>query len=157
MLNSELELENKNPIVYEVSKNRKNKKTDKDINDSVEVPIDEEEIFDYIRDIHDPEHPLSLEQLNVVSLENIRVKDSCVSVRFTPTIPHCSLATLIGLAIKTKLLRSLPLHFKIDVSITPGSHSSEKPINKQLADKERVAAALENKELQRSVDECLHP
>ncbi|CAB4064202.1 PIGO [Lepeophtheirus salmonis] len=153
MLNSELELEKKNPIVYEVSKNRKNKKTDKDINDSVEVPIDEEEIFDYIRDIHDPEHPLSLEQLNVVSLENIRVKDSCVSVRFTPTIPHCSLATLIGLAIKTKLLRSLPLHFKIDVSITPGSHSSEKPINKQLADKERVAAALENKELQRSVDE----
>ncbi|QQP58367.1 Mitotic spindle-associated MMXD complex subunit MIP18, partial [Caligus rogercresseyi] len=81
-------------------------------------------------------------QLNVVTLENISVEGSCVSVRFTPTIPHCSLATIIGLAIKTKLL--------LDVSITPGSHASEIPINKQLGDKERVAAALESKELRRA-------
>ncbi|KAF5895624.1 mitotic spindle-associated MMXD complex subunit MIP18, partial [Clarias magur] len=77
--------------------------------------------------INDPEHPLSLEELNVV--EQVRVKvndqDSTVSVEFTPTIPHCSMATLIGLSIKVKLLRSLPDRFKIDVHITPGTHASE--------------------------------
>eukprot|EP00967_Tisochrysis_lutea_P094246 scaffold136913_cov17-Tisochrysis_lutea.AAC.2 len=33
------------------------------------------------------------------------------------------------------------------VQVTPGSHSSEHAVNKQLADKERVAAALENPNL----------
>ncbi len=36
-----------------------------------------------------------------------------VFVHFTPTIPHCSMATLIGLAIRVKLLRSLPPRFKV--------------------------------------------
>ncbi|VDP02490.1 unnamed protein product [Soboliphyme baturini] len=48
-----------------------------------------------------------------------------VSLMFTPTIPHCTVATLIGLAIKVKMLRCLPSRFKIDVFITPGSHQSE--------------------------------
>ncbi|MGH0126160.1 UNVERIFIED_CONTAM: hypothetical protein FKN15_026129 [Acipenser sinensis] len=77
--------------------------------------------------INDPEHPLSLEELNVVEKVRVRVNDndSTVSVEFTPTIPHCSMATLIGLSIKVKLLRSLPERFKIDVHITPGTHASE--------------------------------
>eukprot|EP00094_Tigriopus_californicus_P008578 TCALIF_08268-PA protein Name:"Similar to CG7949 MIP18 family protein CG7949 (Drosophila melanogaster)" AED:0.07 eAED:0.10 QI:0/0/0.5/1/1/1/2/3208/129 len=78
-----------------------------------------------------------------------------VDVTFTPTIPHCSMATLIGLAIRVKLLRSLPPRFKVRVSITPGSHASEVAVNKQLADKERVAAALENAHLLNVVNQCL--
>uniref|UniRef100_A0A8D2N1D3 Cytosolic iron-sulfur assembly component 2B n=4 Tax=Passeriformes TaxID=9126 RepID=A0A8D2N1D3_ZONAL len=80
---------------------------------------------------------------------------STVSVEFTPTIPHCSMATLIGLSIKVKLLRSLPERFKLDVHITPGTHASEHAVNKQLADKERVAAALENSHLLEVVNQCL--
>ena len=43
-----------------------------------------------IRNINDPEHPLTLEQLNVVSARLISVddKNSKVTVLFTPTIPH---------------------------------------------------------------------
>ncbi|KPP60958.1 mitotic spindle-associated MMXD complex subunit MIP18-like [Scleropages formosus] len=98
-----------------------------------------------IRSINDPEHPLSLEELNVVEQVRVRVNDpeSAVSVEFTPTIPHCSMATLIGLSIK------------IDVHITPGTHASEEAVNKQLADKERVAAALENSQLLEVVNQCL--
>uniref|UniRef100_A0A1A7ZH23 Family with sequence similarity 96, member B n=1 Tax=Nothobranchius furzeri TaxID=105023 RepID=A0A1A7ZH23_NOTFU len=81
--------------------------------------------------------------------------ESTVGVEFTPTIPHCSMATLIGLSIKVKLLRSLPDRFKIDVHITPGTHASEEAVNKQLADKERVAAALENSSLLEVVNQCL--
>ena len=54
-----------------------------------------------------------------------------------------------------KLLRSLPDRFKTRVFISPGTHASEAAINKQLADKERVAAALENSHLVKVVNQCL--
>jgi hypothetical protein len=79
------------------------------------------QIFDLIRDIFDPEHPLTLEALNVLSLkvigstgvvlkdltdmnfqQNVTVdaKAGHVHVFFTPTVPHCSASTLIGLCIR---------------------------------------------------------
>lgn len=121
--------------------------------------IDAEEVFDIIRNIQDPEHPNTLEQLAVVSLEQVNVEDnqsqSTANIRFTPTIPHCSMATLIGLCLTVKLMRSLPTRFKICVQIEPGTHASERAINKQLRDKERVCAALENKHLAGVVNKCI--
>ncbi|KAG5178070.1 hypothetical protein JKP88DRAFT_330659 [Tribonema minus] len=119
--------------------------------------IDAAEIFELIRHVNDPEHPLTLEQLQVATLDQIEVDDgsSAVDVRFTPTIPHCSMATLIGLCIRVKLLRSLPPRFKVRVSISPGTHASEHAVNKQLNDKERVAAALENAHLIGVVNKCI--
>lgn len=39
--------------------------------------------------------------------------------------------------------------------MSPGSHASEAAVNKQLNDKERVAAALENPSLLSMVNKCL--
>lgn len=98
-----------------------------------------------------------MEELRVVQEDLIKVDDAGneVFVQFTPTIPHCSMATLIGLSIRVKLLRSLPPRFKVKVEITPGTHASENAVNKQLADKERVAAALENKHLAEVINQCI--
>lgn len=52
--------------------------------------------LDLIRDISDPEHPNSLEELHVVSAPQIKVKGNLVTVEFTPTVPHCGMSTLIG-------------------------------------------------------------
>ena len=54
--------------------------------------IDALEVFELIRHLNDPEHPLTLEALNVTQLALIRVDDaaSTVDIAFTPTIPHCS-------------------------------------------------------------------
>jgi metal-sulfur cluster biosynthetic enzyme len=126
--------------------------------------ISEGDIFEIIRNIQDPEHPLTLEQLGVVSLNQITKQIApynsslyILDIRFTPTIPHCSMATLIGLAIRVKLLRSLPNNdrFKVTVRIEPGTHNSEASVNKQLSDKERVCAALENKHLLGVVNKCI--
>lgn len=35
------------------------------------------------------------------------------------------MATLIGLCLRVKLLRSLPERYKVDIEVTPGTHSSE--------------------------------
>mmetsp|Transcript_369 Transcript_369/g.934 ORF Transcript_369/g.934 Transcript_369/m.934 type:complete len:312 (+) Transcript_369:87-1022(+) len=148
------------------NENNNNESESETYND--ESDISAEEIFDIIRTIQDPEHPNSLEQLGVVSLEQVELSlardgkgnnnrnHDEITVRFTPTIPHCSMATLIGLCLRVKLHRSLPpARFKVDVSIEPGTHVSEKAINKQLRDKERVRAALENKHLAGVVDKCI--
>ncbi|PPR05996.1 hypothetical protein CVT26_005718 [Gymnopilus dilepis] len=118
-------------------------------------PIDQDEIFDLIRSIYDPEHPNTLEELRVVSAPQITVGANHVKVEFTPTVPHCGMSTLIGLCIRVRLLRSLPDRFKVDIFVKPGSHQSENAVNKQLNDKERVAAALENPVLLDTVEQCL--
>ncbi|KRZ73785.1 Metastasis-associated protein MTA3 [Trichinella papuae] len=152
-------LDNAAPTVYEKRNARRQTTEQQQMDFSVHDPIDAMEIFDLIRDIKDPEHPFTLEELNVVSLENIEVEDKGVGrvvVHFTPTIPHCSMAVIIGLCIRTKLSHSLPRRFKIDVQLTPGSHDMDAQLSKQLADKERVAAALERPEIFQSVISCIY-
>lgn len=118
-------------------------------------PFTGDEIFEIIRSINDPEHPLTLEELSVVDPSLITVDGRRITVSFTPTIPHCSMATLIGLCIRVKLMRSLPREFKVKVKITEGTHVSADAVSKQLGDKDRVAAALENQHLRGVVDTCL--
>lgn len=150
---------NANPTVHSSTISRKSQASGLDDTSLARDPVDVEEVFELIRDVNDPEHPLTLEQLKVVSREAVVVDDdkSIVKVLFTPTIPHCSMATLIGLCVKVKLLRSLPSRFKVTVQIAPGTHSSEAAVNKQLRDKERVAAALENSHLMAVVHKCISP
>ena len=79
-----------------------------------------------------------------------------VTIEFVPTVPHCSLATLIGLCLTTKLNRNLPPErFKIDLKVKEGTHSTAAEITKQINDKERVAAALENPNLLKVVEQCI--
>jgi metal-sulfur cluster biosynthetic enzyme len=147
---------NANPIVYKIEAPVTTLTYDFDDEDAQERWFPEE-VFEHIRHLNDPEHPLTLEQLNVVSVQNISVDDqhNRIVVYFTPTIPHCSMATLIGLSIRVKLLRTLPFRFKVSVLISPGTHQSELAVNKQLNDKERVAAALENSHLLDVVNGCI--
>ncbi|KAL4718105.1 hypothetical protein ACJJTC_002397 [Scirpophaga incertulas] len=147
--------DNINPDIYEKGSERV--LTAAELDEEVVDEFDEREIFDLIRNIKDPEHPLTLEELRVVEESNIRVdnKRNTVDVTFTPTIPHCSMATLIGLSIRVQLLRALPSRFKVTVSVTEGTHASEHAVNKQLADKERVAAALENNNLVQIINQCV--
>ena len=56
---------------------------------------------DLIRGIKDPEKIETLEELNVVTEEGVQVKrfnNDCflITVEFIPTVPHCTLASLIG-------------------------------------------------------------
>ena len=69
---------------------------------SATLPIKQAEtqemaIIDLIRSVSDPEHPTTtLEQLGVVSADQISIRGNRVNVQFTPTVPHCGSATLIG-------------------------------------------------------------
>jgi metal-sulfur cluster biosynthetic enzyme len=125
-------VENANPSIFQKLQDRG--LTTIDYDNDIDDQMDEREVFDIIRNLQDPEHPLTLEELNVLDIESVRLdneRNECF-IEFTPTIPHCSMATLIGLSIQVKLLRSLPSHYKIYVKIKKGTHASEIAINKQL-------------------------
>ncbi|KAJ7724191.1 hypothetical protein DFH07DRAFT_855176 [Mycena maculata] len=161
-----VEIFNPNPTIFAPVKPAKSSKTDSlwvgdssETRDDEELEaeelIDQDEIFDLIRSIYDPEHPNTLEELRVVSASQVTVTGNRVMVEFTPTVPHCGMSTLIGLSIRVRLLRALPSRFKIDITLKPGSHQSELAVNKQLNDKERVAAALENPVLVQTLEQSL--
>ena len=138
--------------------------SDSDTDSEVE-PIDEQEIYDLISTMSDPEHPITLGALAVVSLPDIKLKPTIpnkprstlqtVTVLITPTITHCSLATVIGLGVRVRLEESLPARFRVDVRIKEDTHTTAEEVNKQLADKERVAAALWNPTLQSFIKKML--
>ncbi len=43
-------------------------------------------VFDLLRNLKDPEYPLTLEELNIISIENIHIKDQKIKVYIKPTI-----------------------------------------------------------------------
>uniref|UniRef100_A0A182JFP5 MIP18 family-like domain-containing protein n=1 Tax=Anopheles atroparvus TaxID=41427 RepID=A0A182JFP5_ANOAO len=120
-----------------------------------------ETIYDFLRTIRDPEKPNTLEDLRVVYEDGIFVQEptagnvNVVRVEFNPTVPHCSLATLIGLCIRIKIERNINHNLKLDIYIKKGAHSTEDEINKQINDKERIAAAMENPNLRQLVENCI--
>ncbi|KAF7559315.1 hypothetical protein G7046_g4833 [Stylonectria norvegica] len=130
-------------------------------------PIDEQEVYDLISTISDPEHPVSLGQLSVINLCDIHITPAPtlgmpgpntivqVVVQITPTITHCSLATVIGLGVRVRLEQTLPPNYRVDVTCKENSHNQDDQVNKQLGDKERVAAALENDTLKGVLDKML--
>ncbi|KAF9027019.1 hypothetical protein BDZ89DRAFT_823333 [Hymenopellis radicata] len=139
-------LDNPNPTIFEVPKSSFRQPD----------PIDSQEVFDLIRSISDPEFPLSsLEDLQVVSLDRVYIRGRNVTVEIRPTQPHCSSASLIGLAIGVRLMRSLPPAFRVTFTVQEGSYISADALCKQLNDKERVAAACESPMLMRTLESML--
>ncbi|XP_028759454.1 protein AE7 isoform X3 [Neltuma alba] len=141
---------NANPIIYKKKERRAR---------TTPTFADELTFLNHIRDIRDPEHPNSLEELGVITEDALEVDDqhSYVRVTFTPTLEYCAVPSLIGLCLRVKLMRSLPSRYKVDIRVAPGSHVKEAEVNKKLNDKEMVAAALERPYLLEMVDECLAP
>ncbi|XP_014663471.1 PREDICTED: MIP18 family protein FAM96A-like [Priapulus caudatus] len=123
------------------------------------------EVYDLIKDIKDPERPDTLEDLSVVYEDGVKVENLTglcderykISVIFTPTVAHCHLATLIGLCIRVRLQEELPHSYKLSIYLKEGSHDTATEVSKQINDKERVSAALENPSLRELVTECLAP
>ncbi|KAL8586459.1 MIP18 protein galla-1 [Nucella lapillus] len=119
-----------------------------------------ETVYDMIRDVQDPEKPETLEELNVVREEGVRVTrlsagQTLVTIEFVPTVPHCSLASIIGLTLRRKIEMSFPEKFKVDIFIKKGTHQTADEINKQINDKERISAAMENPNLRELVERCV--
>jgi metal-sulfur cluster biosynthetic enzyme len=87
-------------------------------------------ILDLLRTIRDPEKPNTLEDLLVITDESVQVQPFeengyLVRIDFNPTVPHCSLASLIGLCLRGKIQKNVVERIKLDIVIAEGKHSTE--------------------------------
>ena len=125
----------------------------------MDIDFDADDIYDELCEVYDPERmPATLADLNVITREGIvvqrvRPRRYRVEVTLVPTVPHCHLMTLIALSVRAKLHFALPptTHWAITLRVPPKSHTDAVAIEKQVNDKERVAAALENPTLLKEV------
>ena len=124
-------------------------------------------IYEFIRNIKDPEKDCTIEELELIDEESISIYEninssfSTILIEWKPTTPTCSLAVNIGLCIRYKLAKEIEnlakilknsnqklnqnsFKYKIEIKLIKGSHLKENDVNKQLNDKERYCAAVEN-------------
>lgn len=124
-----------------------------------------EDVYDELAGIMDPEKaPLTLADLNVVARDRVKLtyaspKRATIEVELKPTVPHCHLMTLITLSVRARLHYELPLsvHWRVHISLTPGSHLEEEEVTRQANDKERVYAAFENPTLMTEIKRLTDP
>lgn len=62
---------------------------------------------------------------------------------------------LLPRLVRVKIMRHFPHNLKLDIYIKKGAHSTEEEINKQINDRERIAAAIENQNLWKLVEDCI--
>lgn len=89
---------------------------------------------DLLRTIRDPEKPNTLEDLQVITEESVQVQPFevdgyLIRIDFNPTVPHCSLASLIGLCLRGKIQKNVVERIKLDIVIAEGKHSTEEESN----------------------------
>jgi metal-sulfur cluster biosynthetic enzyme len=126
------------------------------------------QIFYYLKNILDPEFPNKIYSLGIISFEIIFVKIflyiKCAffGILLIPTIKYCGMSPLIALCVenklnKKKLAKKLNKIFpsdwnwKFTVEIPFYAHLKAINISKQLNDKERKSAALENLGIRRII------
>jgi metal-sulfur cluster biosynthetic enzyme len=119
------------------------------------------QIFYFLKNILDPEFPYKIYTLGIISFERILIKIFVFNKSFNfnilviPTIEFCNMSSLILLFIYNKLNQKklikklnkiLPLNWtwKFFTEIPSYSHINAKHVSKQINDKERKAAAMEN-------------
>jgi metal-sulfur cluster biosynthetic enzyme len=112
-----------------------------------------QDVYYLLSEIIDPEFPNTLPELLIIRPEKLSCDEKSLTVKFTPTVPHCSLSAFIGLAIRERLQRVFGDTRKIYVLVE--AHQDAAQLNKQLADKERVLAAMENPEIWGVVEKML--
>ncbi|KAM3142574.1 hypothetical protein pb186bvf_005233 [Paramecium bursaria] len=116
-----------------------------------------ENIYYIIYNIRDPEFPNTLEELDVVRKEFIHVDQNKITIYWKPTVNHCAFAFQIALSIRTKLSRELLNYkdYKISILVYGDTHKQKYEIDKQVNDKERFLAALENEYLMDFINKLL--
>lgn len=109
-------------------------------------------IMDAIGSVRDPDHTETIRELGIVLDQDIEVREIqggfVATVLWQPTCHTCPHASNMGLCMRFKLKQEFKdTNIKIDILLKDHGSKVESNYNlvdKQINDKERVAAALEN-------------
>jgi len=98
--------------------------------------LNKEEILEVLKEVQDPEMPVSILELDMVSEDDITIEsDNKVKVTFKPTSAMCPMGSVIGVLIKKKLKDKLGVD--AEVRVRPGTHMNEEMVNDIINNKEK--------------------
>jgi metal-sulfur cluster biosynthetic enzyme len=117
------------------------------------VSLDKKQVLKALESVYDPEHPISVLDLKIVTSDDIKILPSGVRVEFSPTTPFCPMGGAIGVVIKYALEKELGA--PVDVKVKPGTHVQEKALNETLSDPTKYEAARKRFEELGLMDQCI--
>jgi len=118
--------------------------------------VDKEQLMKIISRVLDPEHPIPVTDMGIVTPEDVEINDDEIKVEFSPTTPFCPAGGVIGAVIKKTLIDALPGK-KITVITKAGSHTQEEMINQALEDKETYENIIKKLEEMGVLERCILP
>ena len=115
--------------------------------------LDKVELIEALRSVYDPEYPLSVIDLKIVSEEDISLDGEKVKVLFTPTSPLCPMGGMIGALIKYALEKTVGKG--VEVSLKPGTHTQEKMLNEMLGNEKQYKDTIERLKKAGILEKCI--
>ncbi len=101
-----------------------------------DLTLNKEEILEVLKEVQDPEIPVSILELDMVGEDDITIEsDNKVKVTFKPTSAMCPMGSVIGVLIKKKLKDKLGVD--AEVRVRPGTHMNEEMVNDIINNKEK--------------------
>jgi metal-sulfur cluster biosynthetic enzyme len=118
--------------------------------------MDKATILKRFQTVYDPEHPVSILDLKIVTEDDVSINDNNVSVTFTPTTPFCPMGAVIGVVIK-KVLQDMDPEANVEVKVKAGSHVREPMVNQMINDPAQYERTIKNLEDNGLLDQCIGP
>lgn len=101
--------------------------------------MDKSEVLAVLQKVNDPEHPISVVDMEIVTEDDINIESDKIDVEFSPTVPFCPMGGAIGVIIKYALEKDLGV--PVQVRVKAGKHIQEKALNETLSDPDRYEEA----------------
>lgn len=117
------------------------------------VNLDKMDVLKVLERVNDPEFPVSVVELKVVTEKDIEVLPDKVVIEFTPTTPYCPMGGAIGVVIKYALEKELGL--PVEVKVKQGTHIQEASLNEMLGDPEKYQETLKSFLESGLLDQCI--
>jgi metal-sulfur cluster biosynthetic enzyme len=100
------------------------------------------DVMNVLRRVLDPEHPINVVEMGLVTEEDVTIKENEIHIQFAPTVPQCPMGAVIGIVIRKAVEDKFPTS-KVSVQVKPGTHMREDACNTMINNDEQYNTAIE--------------
>ncbi len=101
-----------------------------------------EDVMAVLRRVLDPEHPVDIVEMGLVTPEDVTIIGDEIHIQFAPTVPQCPMGAVIGIVIRKAVEDEFPKN-KVSVKVKPGTHMREDACNTMINNDEQFNSAIE--------------
>lgn len=104
--------------------------------------METEAVITVLRRVLDPEHPVNVVEMGLVTPEDVKIEGDEILIEFAPTSPMCPMGAVIGIIIRKAVEDEFP-DKQVTVHVKAGTHMREDACNSMINDQEQYQTAIE--------------